>query len=240
MNKYLILFALILIQGCSSSGSDSTFVPQVADEDATGVWEGTFTENGVGTFSLTGIVEGKQLRFISTEAGAMYVGTAAVSGTSFTSTVTGYEIEGTVFTTANLTGIVATKSSINGTFTSSNGSTGSFSLAYDTVTEKGSSLAITDGNWTQTVNTTVTTTISIDSEGKVTGSNGGCVYLGSVSIIDPTVNIYGLSLSASSCGVYDGAYTGYIVISDNVSTNDTLTFVVNNPNYVLIGELTRT
>ena len=52
MKKYLILFALILIQGCSSGGGDSapaTTLPTTSS-DATGIWEGTVTENGVGTY----------------------------------------------------------------------------------------------------------------------------------------------------------------------------------------------
>ena len=238
MKKYLILFVLILIQGCSGgSSSDVSTPPPSADADATGVWEGTFTENGVGTFSLTGIIEGNQMRFISTDGGAIYGGTISVSGTSFTATTTNIQIGGTVFATANLTGTVTTKSTISGTFTSSTGSTGSFSVSYDPVTEKGSSLATTDGIWT----VGSTTAIAIDSTGALTGSDTtGCVYLGAVSIIDPAVNIYDLSVSVSSCGIYDGTYAGYVVITDNISPNDTLVFVANNSNFVFVNYLTRT
>ena len=238
MRKYFILFALILIQGCSSGGGDSTPATTlpVTNSDATGVWEGTFTENGVGTFGLIGIVEGNNMRFISTDAGAIYVGTISVSGTNFTATTTSYAIGGTVFATADMSGTVSTKSTLSGTFTSSTGATGSFSLAYDPVTDKGSSLAVTDGNWT----VGSSTVISIDSTGLLTGTDTtGCVYLGNVSIIDPAVNIYDLSVGVSSCGVFDGTYAGYIVITDNVSTNDTLVFVANNSNYIVINYLTR-
>ena len=242
VKKYFILFALILIQGCSSGGGDSTPATTLptTNADPTGVWEGTVTENGVGTFDLTGIVVGNQLRFISDTAGVIYVGTISVSGTSFTATTTSYAIGGTVFATSNLTGTVGTKSTISGTFSSSTGSTGSFSLTYDTVTDKGSSLAITDGNWTETSGGS-TTTVSIDSTGLLTGSDtDGCVYLGSVSIIDSSSNIYNLSFSASSCGLFNGTYAGYAVISDTVTTNDTFNFVVNNSNYIIINNLTRT
>lgn len=240
MKKYLILLALILIQGCSSGGGDSTTtIPPVA-VDATGVWEGTFTENGAGTYDLTGIIVGNQLRFISDSAGVIYAGTISVAGTNFTATTTSYAIGGTAFSTANLTGTVSTKSTLSGTFTSTTGATGSFSLTYDTVTDKGSSLAVTDGNWTETSGGS-TSTISIDSTGALTGSDtDGCVYLGTVSIINSSVNIYNLSISASSCGVYNGTYAGYIVIGDMVSTNDILNFVVNNSNYIIINDLTRT
>lgn len=229
---------LLLIIGCSSSGGDSGTAPPTT-ADGTGVWEGTFTENGVGTFDLIGLIEGNQLRFISIDAGAIYAGTVAVSGSNFTSTVTGYQIGGTVFATTDLIGTVVTKSTISGTFTTSYGTTGSFSLTYDPVTDKGSSLAVTAGNWTDLASGTAT--ILINSAGVVTGSDiAGCVYTGTVSIIDPTVNIYSLSLGVTSCGVADGAYAGYIVISDDVAANDTLTFVVNNSNFVFINVLTRT
>jgi len=61
-----------------------------------------------------------------------------------------------------------------------------------------------------------------------------------VSIIDPAVNIYGLSLTASSCGFYDGAYNGYAVVADDTGTNDALVFTVSNANVVLLGVLDRT
>ena len=144
------IFPMVLvIAGCSSSGGDSGTTPTApTTADGTGVWEGTFTENGVGTFDLIGLIEGNQLWFISIDAGAIYVGTVAVSGSSFTSTATGFQIGGTVFATTNLTGTIVSKSTISGTFTTSYGTTGSFSLTYDPVTDKGSSLAVAAGTWT--------------------------------------------------------------------------------------------
>jgi hypothetical protein len=235
------LFVLVLVVGCSSSGGDSgTTTPTTpTTADGTGVWEGTFTENGVGTFDLIGLIEGNQLRFISLDAGAIYVGTVAVSGSNFTSTATGFQIGGTVFATTNMTGTIATKSTISGTFSTSYGTTGSFSLTYDPVTDKGSSLALAAGTWTDLASNTAT--ITVNSAGVVTGSDiAGCVYTGTVSITDPAVNIYDLSLGVTSCGVFDGGYAGYFVISDDVSPNDTLTFVVNNSNFVVVNVLTRT
>ena len=233
-------FALVSI-GCSSGG-DSTYTtpPAIVDSDATGVWKGAITEDGVGTFELTGIVEGNQVRLISISGDVLYAGSISITGTSFTAETTNYHINSLVlFGTSNLVGTVETKSKLSGTFTSSTGGTGSFSLIYDSVTDKGSSLAITDGNWTipSEIGTSV---ISIDSTGLVTGTDvNGCVWVGTVSIIDPLVNIYALSLDASSCPV-DGAYTGYAFISDTVSTNDTVFTIVNSPYIALTGEWTRT
>lgn len=248
MKKYFILVALILIQGCSSGGDstpilDATPTPTVpiTNADATGVWKGTITEDGVGTFSLTGIITGDKLRFISEPGGIVYAGFISVKSNGFFSTIVSIaHFDGSAFGTSTLIGTVTSKSTISGTFRSSTGAGGSFSLSYDIVTDKGSSLAITDGNWTETSGG-LTSTISIVSTGALTGSDtSGCVYLGTVSEIDPSVNIYNLSLGISSCGVYDSNYVGYIVMSDTVSTNDTLYFVINNSRFILINELTRT
>ena len=238
--QYLIFIGVLclLLSGCSSS-SDSGAVtpPAVSNANPAGVWEGTFTENGVDTFSLIGIVKDDKVIFISNERGVIYVGTVTVSGTSFTATPTNYVRVSTLFTTANLSGSVTTQSTLSGTFSSSSGITGSLSLTYDPIS---SSLAITDGNWTETYAGGVIA-VSVDSLGAMTGSNtDGCVHLGSVSIIDPAVNIYGVSFNTSSCGPLDGTYVGYGVVSDTVSANDTLIYFVDNSNSIFWGKLTRT
>ena len=80
----------------------------------------------------------------------------------------------------------------------------------------------------------------MNSLGEMTGSNtAGCVHLGSVSIIDPAVNIYGLFINTSSCGSSDGIYTGYIVVSDTVSANDTVTYFADNSTSIWWGKMTR-
>lgn len=158
---------------------------------------------------------------------------------TFSATTQDYQIGGSYFASSTLTGAVTTKSVINGTFTSSDGQSGSLSLSYDPISDGGSSLATTSSNRAAT-NGGVTTTLSIDSAGQLTGSDTtGCVYNGTVSIIDPTVDIYAVSVTASSCSIYNGSYTGYAVISDTTTTNDTRTYVVSNPNYVIYGDLAR-
>lgn len=112
-------------------------------------------------------------------------------------------------------------------------------MTYDPITDKGSSLAVTDSNWTLTAGG-VTTTMSIDVTGAITGSDtDGCVYNGTISIIDASVNIYGLTMSASSCGVYNGAYGGYAVIEDDTVPNDILVYTLSNANYITISYLDR-
>lgn len=221
MNRLTKLFqtllALFVLSSCSSGEWDDDGIispPPVTNSYPTDVWQVTFVENGVSVFGLTDLVEGNQKRFISNDGGTVYARTISVSGASFTATTTNFRIDGTVFLTVNMTGTDTTKSIISGTYTSSNESSGSFSLAYNSVTDKNSFSAITDINWTELS----TSVISIDSTGAVTGVNAsGCVFLGTISMIDSTVNIYNLSLSVSSCDAFNGTYAGYIFISDTGS-----------------------
>ena len=244
-----LLMIIFILTGCSGSSSDSDAVttlptaPNVTNANPTGIWEGTYTEDGADTFDLVGIVEGDKVILISNVRGLIYVGTMSVSGTSFTATPTIYINVGSLFSTANLSGSVTTKSALSGTFSLSTGTIISFSLTYDPITDRGSSLAIPDGNWTETYASVKTVAVSVDSIGALTGSNtDGCVYLGTVGIIDPAVNIYSISVNVSSCGSLglDGTYAGYIVMSDTVTANDTIIYFIDNPNKILTSKLIRT
>jgi hypothetical protein len=236
----VFLLLCLFLGACGGGGSSSTPVGVVTTADATGVWQGTITENGVGTFDVVGLIYEDDLRFISVDSGVVYEGTISITGTNFTATTTNIDIvNGGVISTSTLAGTVITASSITGTYTSSDGSSGSFSLTYDPITTRGASLATIEGNWSVT-DGTFTITLSIDANGLLTGSDTDfCVYNGTVSVLDPAVNIYGISLTASSCGAFDGAYEGYGVVGDTLVADDTLTFVVTNANSILVGELDR-
>lgn len=204
----------------------------------TGVWEGRFTETGTGLFTdVAGIVQGDQIRLISDSNTEASAGTITVSGGSFTASMADYDSGVANGFTTSLTGTFTAGSAMSGTFDVSDGATGSFSLTYDPVTDKGSSLAATTGTWT---NGGLTLTIS--SAGAVTGSDiDSCNYIGSIGIIDSAVNIYSASVTVSCPGgIGDGTYNGYAVISDTSGlTNNTLNVVVHNASFLVSGALTK-
>ena len=241
MNKILtaILFAFSLsLLGCGGGGGGgSTTVATTSD--ATGVWRGTITENGVGTYTVVGLIYGNQMRFVSMDGGALYEGTITVTGSTFTANTINISMGGGVFSTATLSGSVVSNSSITGTYQASDGATGSFSLTYDVITDRGASLATTDANWVES-DGFYTLALAIDSTGAVAGSDtDGCVFNGAVAVQDPAVNIYAIALTVTSCGVADGTYAGYGVVNDTISADDTLTYVVSNDNYIVAGDLMR-
>lgn len=235
----LLLCVYLALSACGGGGSSGGGgSPTVPAASPSGVWQGTLTENGVGTTNVLGLVLADQLRFISVDDDVVYEGTITMSGADFTAAATSYSSAGAL-ATATLTGSVVTGTSMTGTFTTSNGSSGSFSLTYDPVSARGASLATLSANWMET-DGAYTISISIDSNGVLTGSDtDGCVYTGGVTIQSASINIYSISLAATSCGVFNGSYSGYGVVSDTSITNDTLTFVVSNSNYILVGELSR-
>jgi hypothetical protein len=199
----------------------------------TGVWEGTFTELG-SSFNVAAIVQGDQIRLISDSLIEASAGTISVSGGSFTASMTDYTFGEPNGETTSLTGTFTAGSAMSGIFNVSDGTSGTFSLTYDTVTDKGSSLALTAGSWTGGG-----LTLTVDNTGAISGTDtSSCIYQGTVSIIDAAVNIYGLSTTVSNCGTANGTYNGYAVISDTSGlTNNTLNFVLHNSSFLVVGEL---
>lgn len=238
----LLLTLCLVLAACGGGGSSSDTPGAVTTSDATGIWQGTITQSGIGTFAVVGLIYGNDLRFISVDAGVLYEGTLTITGTNFTATTTNIDINGGVASTSTLTGTIITASSITGTFTSSDGGSGSFSLTYDPITTRGASLATTDGNWSATDGMGYTMTLSIDANGLLTGSDtDGCVFNGTVAVLDPAVNIYGIAVDVSLCAdaAFNGSYDGYGVVGDTTVANDTLTFVVSNAGFIIVGELDR-
>ncbi|MGB5259922.1 MAG: hypothetical protein WBO34_05295 [Gammaproteobacteria bacterium] len=228
---------LIILPGCNVGGSGGAVI--VANQNPMGLWDGTFTETGFGTGNLTGLLINGELFFISTDADSVHAGTYNVIYNSISGTADLYQINGALFGTSTLSGTVTTGASLTGNFSTSYGSIGTFNLAYDPVTDRGSSLATTNAVWSAT-NGLYTITLAIDINGMITGSDtDGCVYNGAGSIIDAGKNIYRVNITVTSCGVLNGTYDGYGSVLDNVIANDTLIYAVQNANYLLYGSLTR-
>lgn len=235
-----MLFSLFLaLPGCGGGGGDSGGLTG-STEGATGVWQGTITVAGLGTFDLVAVLNSGEMFMVSNDADIALAGDYRVNGTSVNGTGNISPVNGANLGTFTLAGVVATASTVSGTFSASNGTSGSFSLSYDnSITDRGSSLSTTDGVWSVT-DGVYTLTVAIDNTGAISGSDtDGCIYNGSGSIIDPAINIYRVNLSLSSCGLANGAYSGYGVTSDNISTDDILTFSANNANGLLFGSLLR-
>jgi hypothetical protein len=239
MNKIFlaILFSLSLSAcGGGGGGAPAPVVPVVVNEDANGIWEGTFTD-GAAAFAIGGLIYEGTIIALSTEANALYVGTYSVVGDNFTASVTVYEIGGTVLGTASLVGVVTEQSQLSLTYTTSYGSSGSISIFYDNVYDRNSSFATLAGNYSRIDNSL---NLTIQGDGSFSGiDTDGCQIDGNFLILDPNFNLYRITAVITLCGLANGSYTGFAGLSDFVGINDALTVALSNDNFVFIACLLR-
>ena len=242
----MLLGLSFLLSGCGGGGGGSAPVDQTPPTTppptvtgATGVWEGTFTDTG--TYPVIGLIYDGQLRIFNAQEGVLYEGPITVNGTSFTATLNVIDDVAGPYTTVTMSGTVATGDSMVGNYTDNTPGgvrNGTFSLTYDPVTERGASLTTTNANWFAT-DGAYSITLAVDATGDIAGTDTDvCVYNGTLAVQDPTINIYGITVDISGCGI-DGSYTGYATVTDTTTTDDTLLFVASTANMVIFGELNR-
>ncbi|HEX4023840.1 MAG TPA: hypothetical protein VHX52_03920 [Steroidobacteraceae bacterium] len=146
-------------------------------------------------------------------------GTASVVGTTVSGNYLGVAVgsatypDGSVYGNGTLTGTVTPRASLDLTaqFTTSMGTLSStpLSFTYNSLYERASTLATIAGNFTEAVNeggTVVNLTVTISDSGALYSQdpNSGCVENGSVSIINPSYNMYRIQYLYANC---TGAYT---------------------------------
>jgi hypothetical protein len=189
---------------------------------ATGIWYGTLSSGQLGTQDMYGIIaENGESRFFTLDdvilAGYFYqTGTTFASNNMF------------AFTDLGIFGI-----SINGTAVAETSATGdywgyydsgSFSLTYDPIYERDSSLQLVQGNWGAS-DQDFSMNITVAGNGGFTGSSSdGCTYAGSIGIIDTRYNAYSINISITCPAPYDplnGFYTGLVTLDDTTALNDT-------------------
>lgn len=228
--RTLGLFLIVSLVSCggSSSGDDLTTTPPQT-VSANGFWEGTFTEDGVGTFSLESLLYDGRIIAISESANIIYDGSYTVSGNDFSADVIAYNIDsGTAVGTTTLSGTVTEQDSLSATFSTSYGGTGTVSLSFNDVYNLPSSLSFVAGIWNVTSGA-YSLTITVENDGAFFGQDSnGCFVDGDIAIIDPAHNLYDTNVTVDVCGIFDGFYTGFSTLLNNDAT---LHVVVSNDNF---------
>lgn len=194
--------------------------PEAFVRSERGIWSGTFIEDGVG-FDGAGLIYGDELLFV-TSSGLLLRGAYTRQGDQLTSQIAIFEATGELSRQANATATVVDGESISGDFTSA-GLTGTIALTYEQAQyERGANLSTLAGIWSVSDDSGYALTLTINNDGSVNGSDTmECMYLGTATIPDAAVNVYALALDISSCGSRNGSYTGYGVLGDDQTENDT-------------------
>jgi len=210
--------------GTSGGGGGTNYTGQ-----AQGVYSGT-SSNGYSFESIVlpndkfygiyGTVSGNVLSIFG-----MVTGQGTSGNNTFTaSTVTDFVYTGTT-NTGSLTATDVPGSSINGTLTE-NGTPITFtgtalpssSFNYNT----SASVSDITGTWTGSLLDGMSTTVTINSNGSLSGSSSGCSFTGTVTADSSNKNFFDVSLTfgASPCSLPNQTATGigvYYLLSDGVT-----------------------
>lgn len=220
-----------VLAGCGGGGSGGGETTTNANALANGLWSGTFSETGgIASDASAFLYNGQIIAFVFPDL--ILDGTYdVINGNDFSSRVSVYRIYSAPWTFADISGTVTEQGSISASFNVLSTS-GTISLLYDLLYNRTSSLSLVEGSWNYT-NGAYSITITVDSAGAfVARDSEGCVVPGNISLLDTAHNIYDMKTSTSNCGRWDGYYTGFSALMDDVTTNDTLQVMVTNREFI--------
>ena len=228
-----VVFAIVssaLLLSCNTGSSDgrSVALASAAAGTPAGIFFGTITADGAQpvNYQAIGIIsenfEVQMPVFVSSQL--HYAGQVTASGTAVSGTLTEYRGAWRRFSgldgvsSVDLDGTVSSADGMVATFNGQS-SAGQMSLDYSAIYEDGSSLDSTAGVWSFGEaflgGGAYAVTLDIDANGLVFGSDSdGCIFSGSVSIIDDRYNVYSASIRIDNCGDFDGGYNGLAFLAD--------------------------
>ena len=247
-NKVITIIAAVVfsvvsimgLQGCSSS-SDSTTPPPVIPEDASGLFTGTGTVNTATALTdIRGFVHGTRFMFFDETESVLYDGQITdITGSDVTATADIYK-NGIKVSSSTVTGTVTSQSSMTLTLSGTGYGEGTLSLTFDPLYNREATIAklvtIPPISWLGNASTaSVVTSIDSTNDGLFTGTTGGggvvCLYDGTKSIPDATINIYQLTMTVDQviiCDHVGTGYTGFFAVVDGNSAEDTVLFAASN------------
>jgi hypothetical protein len=231
------ILIVLLVSACGGGGGGGSDFKTVPDQSASGIWQGQLSGGGVTNDISCLISETLELACLLYEVGT---GILVGGATGTVQVVNGNQIRGSgaVYTTAGFvlsdgsnranftipSGTVSEMNSISMTVDGT-GALDTVTMAYDSLYDRGSSLATVSGVYNDFFIEGTSASFSIDAGGMIfSQTTSGCVGNGQVSIIDPQFNGYDVSLTVTNCSVLNGTYNGLAITTDFISTNDTLLF----------------
>ena len=236
----IFFLGVISILGCSGGNDES-----VPTQDPTGIWSGSyFYLNPASTivYTISGIVwDGRWMLFYdgiySPAEDRLWEGYPVVTGSSMEWDFRFYRNYNYESASYHY-GAVYTKNLLEGEPYPNNYLSVGFSMNYSPLlTEAGAALSYIDGNWSDEEQNGLITTLSVNLDGTVSGSDtNGCVYNGMIEVPDRNINIYKLNVDLSICGDVDGLYSGLGYTSTD---RNLFRFTLSNSGHFIHLTLTR-
>jgi hypothetical protein len=225
-----LVVAIAALQGCGGRDGDSANPQPTPSGDANpaGLWRGSFSgaDGNVRGFDVIAAPDGLFVGIVESTGlnGRFLIGNGDTSLNAFTATGTVFAQAGEALLpngqqSAALTvsnGSIVTGQSMRGSYSGA-GESASFSLEYNGLTSRGASLAAISGVYdVYPPPLVIDVTLVISGSTLTFATNGGCNGAGTISVIDPTMNVYSWSMELSACGGVDGdKFSGLATLADN-------------------------
>ena len=196
---------LLCLASCTGTDIGGSTTPTTTNASATGIWGGTDSATGL---SIIGYINSAGQAVFIRGDGVQFVGPTQVSGDTLVAAVVGYTDFGTTFNDGStyglgtLNGTVSTGTSLtlSLTFTTNGGTmqNSSWSLAFNSLSNAGSSLGTISANYTDNASGSV---VTIAADGVMTGQNpqNGCVLNGTVTVTNSTYDVYQVTVTYENC-----------------------------------------
>jgi len=206
-NMSLRLLPLLVLAGVAAGcggGDDDEDGGFGGGADASGIWSGTVDiDGGPQNINAVLIVRSNGSVYMDTEIGLL-VGNGQTSGNAFSASTDGYSYnlgfpDGADF---SLNGTVAEGDSLTGAFSGA-GQSGTFEFDFNTaLSALPAALPTVAGTYSAelSIRDDVTpVSVTIEADGDMTGSGGGCTFTGKVNVLESTGNIYSWNATLTGC-----------------------------------------
>jgi len=245
MIKIILLPGLLFLVACTATLQNEVDETEekvtVTSEPLDGIWIGEFDIRGRGPYDFTAVHLQDKAYAYSLKAKAMCIGTLSFDGKHILNKYVLFALDGGPFDWANLTGTLEDDGEGPKTIatyfkTLNGGDTGALNVTYSELYDKPSSLAYLQGDWSYADRDNLVSTISIDKDGVLAGSDSdGCEYLGSLEIINPDKNVYRAHVEVGECASVSDVYEGVAFLQDGA-----LAVQIANKKYALFYAFKKT
>ena len=234
--SFATLIAALTLTACGGGGGsshdsshNSTSTPPTSKATTAGVWKGTITSTTTGRSSTAlGLAAPNGQSMWMTADGRVWNGQVPLNGTQFSTTMAGYMYPGSHFPDGSNYGpssmMFDYSNGMWGVRYNGTGDAGTLNMSLNPMWDRPASLANLAGVYTRTVSYGYAMTMTLSANGQLTASDTrGCLINGTVSIPDPTHNLYRLDATVTSCGTLNGTYTGMGTLLDADAMRDWMT-----------------
>lgn len=212
------------------------------ENSAGGIWTGTLSDDLTGEFfAMNGVITEDNIegRFLIAGETLFVLRNISISGTRITATLAASSHPDAPFivdawdAAGVMTGELVERTHIEGEWSLDTGQTGTMTLVYDDIYERGSDIERLVGTWESSWGGV----FNIDALGEIfEQAEDGCAITGQVELINPSYNVYWVKMT-QWCLPWTG--TGLGVLGDEVGTDDAFSLVLGESGWYIADTLQR-